>query len=183
MNKSIISPELTEKQLRRREAERLRKKRAYWAHHSPEQLKKNCEKSKKWRTNNPKRAAEFVKKTRAKNPEKYRNIVYEWRKKNSEDYKALHISVEARRRSRARSSKGSHTGKQILDLYKRQKGKCAEISCKKPLNGKYHADHVMPLALGGSNDIKNIQLLCPKCNQLKGATHPIEWAQSKNRLL
>ena len=40
----------------------------------------------------------------------------------------------------------------------------------------YHPDHVMPLALGGSNDAANIVASCPSCNMSKGAKHPIEWA-------
>lgn len=32
-------------------------------------------------------------------------------------------------------------------------------------------DHVMPLALGGSNDVDNLQPLCRSCNSKKGARY------------
>lgn len=33
-------------------------------------------------------------------------------------------------------------------------------------------DHIMPLALGGSNDAENLNVLCARCNSIKGALHP-----------
>lgn len=36
----------------------------------------------------------------------------------------------------------------------------------------YHIDHKTPLSRGGTNDMENLQLLCPTCNMSKGAkTH------------
>ena len=40
-----------------------------------------------------------------------------------------------------------------------------------------------PLALGGSNDKANLQLLCPTCNAKKSAKHPIDFMQSRGLLL
>ena len=86
------------------------------------------------------------------------------------------------RRARQRGNGGKHTAAQIRDLLVRQRYRC--IYCPANLRRGYHADHVMPLALGGSNDISNIQLLCPTCNDSKGYSHPIAWAQQKRgRLL
>jgi hypothetical protein len=35
--------------------------------------------------------------------------------------------------------------------------------------GPYHVDHVIPLRLGGRDEITNLQVLCPDCNLRKGA--------------
>lgn len=42
-------------------------------------------------------------------------------------------------------------------------------------------DHVMPRALGGGNDMGNLQLLCRPCNQRKGSKHPDVWRASIER--
>jgi hypothetical protein len=58
-------------------------------------------------------------------------------------------------------------------VYFRENGKCA--ICKKDLSGliaidpKQHYDHIVPLKALGANDPCNMQLLCDRCNLLKGA--------------
>jgi 5-methylcytosine-specific restriction endonuclease McrA len=76
---------------------------------------------------------------------------------------------------------GSHTGEQIERLLLTQKYKCAD--CRTSIRKSFHKDHIKPIALGGSNDIRNIQLLCPKCNLSKHSKHPIDWARQNGRLL
>jgi 5-methylcytosine-specific restriction endonuclease McrA len=66
-------------------------------------------------------------------------------------------------------------------LFKLQRGKCA--CCGEPLGADYHLDHVMPLALGGSNTDDNMQLLRQPCNSRKNARHPVDYMQSKGLLL
>jgi 5-methylcytosine-specific restriction endonuclease McrA len=43
-------------------------------------------------------------------------------------------------------------------------------------------DHVLPLSRGGSNGPENLQLLCPKCNLVKGSRHPDDWARENGLL-
>jgi len=38
--------------------------------------------------------------------------------------------------------------------------------------GHYHADHFIPLSLGGNNGAENIVLACAHCNLRKGGKHP-----------
>jgi 5-methylcytosine-specific restriction endonuclease McrA len=45
-------------------------------------------------------------------------------------------------------------------------GRCVTCGCQERLE----YDHIIPLAAGGSNTERNIQLLCEPCNRKKGAT-------------
>ncbi len=59
-----------------------------------------------------------------------------------------------------------------------QDAKCAY--CKQLLT-VYHIDHKMPVSRGGTNDIENLQLTCPRCNMRKGAMTHEEYLASKRR--
>ena len=89
--------------------------------------------------------------------------------------------VRKRRRNRLRDSGGTYSRKQIDHLYILQKGKCAW--CHASLVNGFHKDHRFPVALGGSNDIWNIELLCRRCNMRKNSKDPIIWANENGKLL
>jgi hypothetical protein len=50
-------------------------------------------------------------------------------------------------------------------VWKRDGGRC--VACGG--NQRLEFDHVIPLALGGANTARNLQLLCEACNRSKGA--------------
>lgn len=102
-----------------------------------------------------------------------------WRARNPEKV----VAQNNRRRARIKSIGGSYTSNDVHEMLQRQKYKCAE--CKKTIrqHRQRHVDHIMPLALGGSNNPDNIQILCVTCNLKKGSAHPIEWARRLGRLV
>jgi len=65
-------------------------------------------------------------------------------------------------------------------ILERQKWKCAR--CGKTLKpGRYHIDHKKPLALGGSNSIRNLQALCPNCHHVKTKEDRKKIAKAKKK--
>lgn len=64
-------------------------------------------------------------------------------------------------------------------LYAKQRGMCP--CCNRPLGRNYHIDHIMPIALGGTNTDDNVQLLRASCNAAKGASHPDAFRDHRKR--
>ena len=86
------------------------------------------------------------------------------------------------RRARMRSdgSKKRVAVEVVAFLQSAQKGRCAV--CRGTL-ARFHVDHVLPLALGGTNEKNNLQLLCAPCNQSKFDKHPVDFMQERGMLL
>jgi 5-methylcytosine-specific restriction endonuclease McrA len=128
----------------------------------------------------------------SKNKEEQRLYKQAWYQENKQRVSALHFLWKSKnpesariygenRRARKSSSGGKLTLGLSSKLFLLQKGRCA--CCKKPLGGDYHMDHIMPLALGGTNTDDNIQLLTSKCNRQKQAKHPVDFMRQRGFLL
>jgi 5-methylcytosine-specific restriction endonuclease McrA len=77
----------------------------------------------------------------------------------------------AKRRAAASGYLGKHfTTQQWRALLEYFGHRCLACGASAQADEDLSVDHVIPLSLGGSNAIENIQPLCETCNSLKGAT-------------
>lgn len=135
------------------------------------------EKKTPWRVRNRERHREASRRWREANPDKNRSIVARWRIENPERIRIKNQNY----RAKTNGSRGVLSDNVASRLYTLQRGRCA--CCGVKLGGKFHRDHIMPLALGGANVDSNIQLLCQPCNNKKHAKHPIDFMRSNGFLL
>lgn len=173
--------------------EKAKEIRAAWRKANPERSKEissaykaaNKEHCKaqwaKWAENNRAKRKAYNAAFYADNIETVRGKIDAWRKANPEKQ----AEQWRNRRARKRNAEGTHTAADVLSIFTAQRGLCANCQAKLFKSGakKYHVDHMMPLALGGSNLPDNLQCLCPTCNLSKGAKHPDAWAAQNGRLI
>lgn len=167
---------------------------------------------KRYRQEFPEKVLACIKAAIAKNPDHYRAYQLAWQRANPEKRressrrsqlkhppdpvakafsnkrwrvtnKELVCVLDANKRARRRGAEGLHTKAEVETLFLGQRGKCANPLCRISLKREYHEDHIVPLIKGGTNYIRNIQLLCKTCNLKKHAKDPIEWAQKLGLLL
>ena len=161
---------------------------AYYAENSG----KNRARSEEWRKSNPEKVRENRVSWRSANIEKVRADGAAYRARNQEKNKARCAKwymenpekkriYDHNRRARKKNNGGKLSSDLTSRLYKLQRGKCP--CCNLPLCENYHLDHIMPLALGGTNIDNNMQLLRQHCNNQKAAKHPIEFMQQRGFLL
>lgn len=144
--------------------------------------------SAKWSKANPGKVKASVAKWSKANKEKiaaYSSAYYAANKEKRDAYRAANLDVWRtyyhNRRARKLANGGKLSPGLSAKLFTLQRGKCA--CCGKPLGKTYHLDHIMPLALGGANEDRNIQLLRAKCNNEKHANHPVDFMRSRGFLL
>ena len=121
-----------------------------------------------WKRRNSEKSRKWCRRWRENNPEKMREACRRWERAHPEERKAINRNREAR----ILGNGGTHTAEDIHAQHERQLGRC--FYCETALD-KYHVDHVMPLALGGSNGPENLVIACPTCNIRKKDKHPMEW--------
>jgi 5-methylcytosine-specific restriction endonuclease McrA len=129
-----------------------------------------------WVKANPEKVRASAAAMRAKNPEKIRARGRAWAKSNPESG-----TRNAHKRRACKAAVGGALSKGLVEkLLELQGGMCP--CCNQSLGEKYHLDHWMPLALGGSNTDDNMRLLHPRCNLQKGAKHPEDFMRSLDKL-
>lgn len=147
------------------------------AEYRQKNLEKDRADKRAWYAKNRDKMRRLAKEDNLKNPNKNRDRVKRWKENFPERAKQTAINAHVRRKG----AEGTHTAEEVQRLFKLQKGLC--IVCRRELKANYHQDHIVPLAAGGTNWISNIQLLCPPCNNTKGAKDPIAFMQERGHLL
>jgi 5-methylcytosine-specific restriction endonuclease McrA len=89
----------------------------------------------------------------------------ERRARNPEKVREQHRQAQRNRRARAKQSPGQFTREDWLAILDRYGHKCLCCGTK----GELQPDHVIPLSVGGTNTVDNIQPLCGACNRKKQA--------------
>ena len=138
---------------------------------------KRNEQQKRYAANNPEKIAAY----KALFSEKIAKSARAYRKSNP-DKVAAH---KRNRRAINKNAEGKHTAADVRRIFEHQRGICANCKIKLIKSGKnkYHIDHIVALARGGSNWPSNLQCLCPPCNVKKSAKDPIDWARENGRLI
>jgi 5-methylcytosine-specific restriction endonuclease McrA len=129
----------------------------------------------KWLAANADRNRQQSNKSRLNNLEKARAGVRRYHRENPHVGQA----AGANRRAKLKMAGGSFKPREVTEMLLSQNKQCA--NCSISIEFGYHIDHIMPIALGGSNHITNIQLLCAPCNRRKHAKHPSQWAAENGR--
>lgn len=116
-----------------------------------------------WRDANPDKIKEYRAKEYQKHRQAYLDRASAWTKANP----ALVSQIKRRYKSKRKvwEMTGSFTQDEwdvLCDYYGK---KC--LSCGRT-DAKLTVDHVVPLSVGGTNSIENIQPLCGSCNSSKG---------------
>jgi 5-methylcytosine-specific restriction protein A len=60
-----------------------------------------------------------------------------------------------------------------LDFFLAHKGRCASCTMPIPPGKGWDIDHIIPLALGGSDTTENMQILCKPCHGTKTARRDV----------
>lgn len=133
------------------------------------------------------RVAQYAKAYQKANRERINSYLHSLRLRNIEQRRAVDAAWARNNKDKraayrhARRAAGKFDYSVVHDLKRLQSGKCAV--CRGLLTRFVEVDHIFPIALGGTNERTNLQLLCRPCHRSKGAKHPVDFMQSRGLLL
>jgi hypothetical protein len=130
-------------------------------HYAKHREKKRAQQA-EWWAKNGKARNKRVQEKHAANPEHKRALSRAWTAANPE-------KVSARNGKYYALYKGAEGAELIQrrDIWNRDGGICG--LCRKPIEGAFDIDHILPVSLGGEHVPHNVQVAHPACNRSKRA--------------
>lgn len=122
---------------------------------------------------------DYHRKWRAKNIDKAMASERKWRTANPDAV----LANNRTRRARKHGASGTHTADDIADIRRLQRDRCATPECRVKLRGGGQVDHIIALSRGGTNDRRNLQILCQPCNARKYTRDPLDLARDNGRFI
>lgn len=135
----------------------------YYHSNKHKTVEKRRDSLRRWKQNNREYVRERDTKYRKENSEKFSFATRRWAKNNPEKVRRISHA----RRARLLNADGNYTVEEWVSLKRKYNYACLCCGIAEP-DIKLTVDHVIPLYLGGSNFIDNIQPLCFSCNSRKG---------------
>lgn len=121
----------------------------------------------KWQRENKDKMIAKQRKYRRAKPNAHREANMRYWAANRDYYRKLGALIARTRRKRAYDNGGKFTTSDLRRKLFNQFGLC--WWCATHLGGSWHADHVVPIANGGTSDPNNIVLACGDCNRRKNS--------------
>lgn len=152
--------------------QRLAAKRAYYWNNK----KRHQEQSAIWYRKNRESVLALRRSYAAEHPDKLLEYARQYRL--TEQGKALETANRQKRRARKYAAQGTHSKEDLIAIRVAQTDKRGRVRCwwcGIPME-RWHVDHKIALAIGGSNGAGNLCLACPRCNLNKKTKTPQEWA-------
>lgn len=149
---------------------------AYTATHREGHREDEKERARLWRTGNAERHRQYTKNWISKNSERvkeykqvYRSTNFEKIREFSKKWKGLNwekvLTWSRTRRAKKKGNGGTITATEWQSVLEKYSNKCLYPGCNRT---DIQMDHVVPLALGGTHTIDNVQPLCKHHNNSKG---------------
>jgi 5-methylcytosine-specific restriction endonuclease McrA len=147
-------------------AETLRQRaRDYRASH-PEKV---AESKRKWKKANKEKNVQSVIKYQQRYPEKHVAKTSKWRKENQDKYRNYAQNRRVRKLENGVFEISEKEIQRILSM------PCVNCGSK----DKPTLDHIIPISLGGTHSIGNLQNLCMPCNSSKGNKVMMAWRKAQ----
>jgi len=91
-------------------------------------------------------------------------LIEAYLKEREHKFKKIQYDVESQKDPTYQPTREPIPDDVKIFVWQRDGGRCVKCGSRE----KLEFDHIIPLARGGSNTARNIQLLCEKCNRQKG---------------